>query len=148
MTLQSTELIEYCIDYWYIMYNMINWTIYSFQKRRNLKIISAKRAKLEEKKKQLHRQLVTNATGEKWPLERETILALEIEELLAKLKNGDLDPVAVLEAYQARALEATEATNCIVDFMLEARTQARRSNWQNEYILHKLCKIKNSKHLI
>ena len=57
-------------------------------------------------------------------MQRETILALEIEELLAKLKNGDLDPVAVLEAYQARALEATEATNCVVDFMLEARTQA------------------------
>ena len=48
---------------------MINYTIYLFQKRRNLKIISAKRAKLEEKKKQLHRQLVTNATGEMWPLE-------------------------------------------------------------------------------
>ena len=48
---------------------MINSSIYSFQKRRNLKIINAKRAKLEEKKKQLHRQLVTNATGEMWPLE-------------------------------------------------------------------------------
>ena len=81
-------------------------------------------------------------------LQRETILALEIEELLAKLKNGELDPVAVLEAYQARALEATEATNCVVDFMLEARTQAQCSNWQNKYILHKLCKIKNSKLLI
>ena len=81
-------------------------------------------------------------------LQRETILALEIEELLAKLKNGELDPVAVLEAYQARALEATEATNCVVDFMLEARTQARCSNWQNKYIFHKLCKIKNSKLLL
>ena len=68
-------------------------------------------------------------------LQRETILALEIEELLAKLKNGELDPVAVLEAYQARALEATEATNCVVDFMLEARTQAWCSNWQNRCIL-------------
>ena len=77
-------------------------------------------------------------------------MAFEIEELLAKLKNGELDPVAVLEAYQARALESTEATNCIVDFMLEARTQARCSNCQNEYILHKLSmqKIKNSKLLI
>ena len=57
-------------------------------------------------------------------LERETILAFEIEELLAKLKSGQLDPVAVLEAYQSRALEATEATNCVVDFMLEARNHA------------------------
>ena len=51
-------------------------------------------------------------------------MAFEIEELLTKLKSGELDPVSVLEAYQARALEATEATNCIVDFMLEARNQA------------------------
>ena len=89
-----------------------------------------------------------NLDNETWSLQRETILALEIEELLAKLKNGELDPVAVLEAYQARALEATEATNCVVDFMLEARTQARCSNWQNKYIFHKLCKIKNSKLLL
>ena len=27
--------------------------------------------------------------------------------------------------FQARALEATEATNCIVDFIFEARTQAQ-----------------------
>ena len=33
--------------------------------------------------------------------------------------------MSVLEAYQARALEATEATNCVVDFMLEARSQAQ-----------------------
>ena len=37
-------------------------------------------------------------------LERETILALEIEELLAKLKNGEIDPLAVLEAYQVNDL--------------------------------------------
>lgn len=57
-------------------------------------------------------------------LERETILAYEIEELIKKLREGELDPLAVLEAYQARALEATEATNCVVDFMLEAREEA------------------------
>ena len=81
----------------------------SFQKRKSLEKIKVKRAKLEEKKKLLHNQLSNNAHGEIWTLERETILALEIEELLAKLKNGKLDPVAVLESYQARALEATEA---------------------------------------
>ena len=61
-------------------------------------------------------------------MERETILSLEIEELLSKLKNGVLDPVAVLEAYQSRALEATKATNCVVDFILEARDQAMFKN--------------------
>lgn len=86
--------------------------------------IEAKRAKFAEKKRVLKKQLVNNPVGEIMTLERETILALEIEELIHKLKSGQLDPVAVLEAYQARALEATEATNCVVDFMLEARNQA------------------------
>ena len=41
-----------------------------------------------------------NAVGELMTLERETILAYQIEELLEKLRNNQLDPVAVLEAYQ------------------------------------------------
>ena len=38
-------------------------------------------------------------------LERETILAMDITELLDKLKNGELDPLAVLQAYQVRILK-------------------------------------------
>ena len=40
----------------------------------SLEKIKVKRAKLEEKKKQLHHQLTNNATGEIYTLERETIL--------------------------------------------------------------------------
>lgn len=94
------------------------------QKVRCQEKIDAKRAKLSEKKRVLRKQLTNNALGELMTLERETILALEIEELISKLRDGELDPLAVLEAYQARALEATEATNCVVDFMLEAREEA------------------------
>ena len=32
--------------------------------------------------------------------ERKQILSYAIKELLSKLKNGDLDPISVLEAYQ------------------------------------------------
>ena len=97
----------------------------NFQEQRNKEKIDAKKAKFEEKKRALKKHLMNNALGIIMTLERETILALEIEELLTKLKNGELEPLAVLEAYQARALESTEATNCIVDFILEARQQAQ-----------------------
>ena len=86
--------------------------------------IIAKREKFQEKTNKLTRQLLDNPLGEFMTLERETILALEIEELLQKLKSNELDPVAVLEAYQARALEAHHETNCVVDWILEARNQA------------------------
>ena len=62
--------------------------------------IDAKRAKFEEKKTKLREHLLNNAVGEMMTLERETILAYEIEELMEKLRNNQLDPVAVLEAYQ------------------------------------------------
>lgn len=62
--------------------------------------INAKREKFQEKTSRLHRQLLDNPLGEFMTLERETILAFEIEELVQKLKTDELDPVAVLEAYQ------------------------------------------------
>ena len=71
-----------------------------FQKQRNMVKINAKREKFQEKTSRLHRQLLDNPLGEFMTLERETILAFEIEELVQKLKTDELDPVAVLEAYQ------------------------------------------------
>lgn len=103
------------------VYFLYNRTKAYLQKRRNMQKITVKRAKIEEKKRQLKRILTDNSTGEMMTLERETILALHINELLLKLRSGDLDPLAVLEAFQARALEATDSTNCVVDFLLEAR---------------------------
>ena len=74
--------------------------IFFFQRQKVQEKIDAKRAKFEEKKKKLRYHLHNNAVGELMTLERETILAYEIEELLEKLRNNQLDPVAVLEAYQ------------------------------------------------
>ena len=62
--------------------------------------INAKREKFQEKTKRLHKQLLDNPLGEFMTLERETILAMDIDELVQKLKSDELDPVAVLEAYQ------------------------------------------------
>ena len=76
-----------------------------FQQQKNQKKIDAKRAKFEEKKRRLLKDLQDNALREVMTLERETILALHINELLEKLRNGDLDPVSVLRAYQVLFLK-------------------------------------------
>ena len=55
---------------------------------------------------------------------REDILRLGIEELLARLKSNQLEPVAVLQAYQAKALAVNEEINAVCDFILEATEQA------------------------
>ena len=59
-----------------------------------------KRAKFELKKQQLLKRLTSNGTKPLISDERETILSHPILELLSKLKNNELDPVDVLEAYQ------------------------------------------------
>ena len=66
----------------------------------NQKKIDAKRSKLEDKKRELLNELKNNALQEVMTLERETILGLHITELLDRLKSGELDPLAVLQAYQ------------------------------------------------
>ena len=55
---------------------------------------------------------------------REDILRLGIEELLARLKSDQLQPVAVLQAYQAKAVAVNEEINAVCDFILEATEQA------------------------
>lgn len=55
---------------------------------------------------------------------RKDILDFGVEELLARLKSGQLHPVAVLEAYQAKALTVNEEINAVCDFILEATEQA------------------------
>jgi hypothetical protein len=48
----------------------------------------------------MEERLRQNPTQELMTPEREGILAMGIVELSQKLKSGDLDPVAVMEAYQ------------------------------------------------
>ena len=79
--------------------------IYKFQLQKNKQKIEVKRSKYAEKKRKLLKELQDNALNEAMTLERETILAMDITELLDKLKNGELDPLAVLQAYQVRILK-------------------------------------------
>ena len=55
---------------------------------------------------------------------REAILCLPIGELLDKLKTDQLQPLEVLQAYQAKALAVNEEINAVCDFILEATEQA------------------------
>ena len=55
---------------------------------------------------------------------REAILCLPIGELLDKLKTDQLQPLEVLQAYQAKALSVNEEINAVCDFILEATEQA------------------------
>ena len=43
-----------------------------------------------------------------WPIIREAILALSLEGLLEKLKTDQLQPLEVLQAYQAKALSVNK----------------------------------------
>ncbi|XP_059095221.1 fatty acid amide hydrolase 1-like [Tigriopus californicus] len=56
--------------------------------------------------------------------ERLEIISMPLEHLLDQLKGGQLKPIQVLEAFQARALEVTEEHNCVCDFITEARDWA------------------------
>ncbi|CAH1776226.1 unnamed protein product [Owenia fusiformis] len=54
----------------------------------------------------------------------EEITNLSLSELQSKLKDGTLDVLDVLHAYQAKALECDEKTNCIIEPFKEAEEWA------------------------
>jgi hypothetical protein len=56
----------------------------------------------------MEESLRQNPTQELMTPERERILAMGIVELSQKLKSGDLDPVAVMEAYQVFKINKVE----------------------------------------
>lgn len=88
------------------------------------KKIRLKRAKFEAKKEALRAHLEQD--GVLVTSKRKQILQLNINQLITRLQNDALDPVEVLEAYQARALEANEVTNAICDFMDESLEEAKK----------------------
>jgi hypothetical protein len=59
----------------------------------------------------MEESLRQNPTQELMTPERERILAVGIMELSQKLKSGDLDPVAVMEAYQVFKINKVELSN-------------------------------------
>ena len=54
----------------------------------------------------MEEKLRQNSSNQLITKERENILSMEIIELVQKLKSGELDPVAVMEAYQVRLLKS------------------------------------------
>ena len=79
--------------------------------------------KFESKKKRMEESLRQNPTQELMTPERERILAMGIVELSQKLKSGDLDPVAVMEAYQVFKINKVELSNASLPW------------WSNYFVL-------------
>ena len=52
-------------------------------------------------------------------------MSLDIKTLLSKLRTNALNPVDVLQAYQAKAILVDKATNAVCDFILEAVEYAK-----------------------
>ena len=57
--------------------------------------------------------------------ERQNISSKNIQQLLLELKAGALNPVEVLEAYQAKALQVDKEINAVCDFILSAADWAQ-----------------------
>ena len=57
--------------------------------------------------------------------ERENISSKNIQQLLSELRTGALNPVEVLEAYQAKALHVDKEINAVCDFILSAADWAQ-----------------------
>ena len=57
--------------------------------------------------------------------ERQNISSKNIQQLLLELKTGVLNPVEVLEAYQAKALQVDKEINAVCDFILSAADWAQ-----------------------
>ena len=57
--------------------------------------------------------------------ERQSISSKNIQQLLYELRTGALNPVEVLEAYQAKALHVDKEINAVCDFILSAADWAQ-----------------------
>jgi len=103
---------------------LLGWTLfktilYSIRVRESRVKIEKKQESIKKRKQQLEKSL-TDKNGELMNEKRENILKLDIKELLAQLRCDKLDPVHVLQAYQARALIVDKRLNAVCDFVLEA----------------------------
>ena len=95
---------------------LIHLIHFYFQRKEILSKIGTKRKAFQKKKDEMIERLKKSGDGQLLSKEREGILKLSVPDLVDKLRTGQLDPVTVLEAYQAKALISTEETNCVVDF--------------------------------
>jgi len=93
------------------------------KKRRNTRKMQKKRLEILQRKKNLEERLYIN--GSLMTTEREAILSKDIKILLEELHSGELKPIDVLEAYQAKALLADKDINAVCDFITEATAWAK-----------------------
>ena len=91
--------------------------------RAEKKKIKQKVAGIKEKKSNMTKSLENE--GVLVTPARRAILDLGIKELVENLRSGQLSPVIVLKAYQARALEVDKEINAVCDFITEADDWAR-----------------------
>jgi len=93
------------------------------KRKRNKRKMEKKRQEVAARKKNLEERLYVN--GSLMTPEREAIISKDIKVLLEELCSGQLDPLQVLEAYQAKALLADKDINAVCDFITEATSWAK-----------------------
>jgi len=91
----------------------------AYRLRKTRQKITEKQKTLKERKLNLKKSLMVE--GELLTLQRRAILDLEIEDLLAELRQDTLDPLDVLQAFQAKSLVVDVHINAVCDYILEAK---------------------------
>ena len=71
-----------------------------FQINANKRKMAKKQRLFREKGDRLYNRLIPQQNPDVMDPDKEAILSLSVNDLLAGLKSGNMDPVAVLEAYQ------------------------------------------------
>lgn len=100
-------------------------TLQSFgKKKRLLRLIALKQEQRDRQVKELRQRL--HSDDKSIERRRREIVSLGFDDLRSQLQKGQLTALEALEAYQWRALEAQEQTNCVCEFILEATTWAKK----------------------
>ena len=90
-----------------------------YRKRQTMQKIRDKQAKLLDNKQGLKQRLV-QSDGQLLTEERVSIVNKTAPELVALMTQGTLDPVDVLQAFQAKALIVDEKINAVCEYITEA----------------------------
>ncbi|KAF4111834.1 fatty-acid amide hydrolase 1 [Onychostoma macrolepis] len=113
--------------------------LYLFLKWRNnqkiqKKILNAR--KRRDKSFQQAEQAVQQFKTENPDFESSSIVSLSLPELTGKLKDGSLQPDAVLYAFMEKALEVSKNLNCSTEILMESVTQLKDINTQKKGLLY------------
>ncbi|XP_067229989.1 fatty-acid amide hydrolase 1 isoform X1 [Chanodichthys erythropterus] len=98
------------------------------------KILNARRRR--DKSLQLAEQAVQEFKIQNPDFESSSIVSLSLSELTGKLKEGSLQPDAVLHAFMAKALEVNKNLNCCTEILMESVAQLKDINTQKKGLLY------------